>query len=304
MNIFESGCLIKLDTSVWEGRINLPSHDIQVDADKELIRATKYLVDRDCLKPIKQIRHKARKVLYGKTLPFPIKRVLFIPKDILSEVDTILKQFQQLFYARTAYFERHFDLFQSAVKGRLDHLYNPMDYPADIGSRFSFSWQFFVIDAPGQSGVLSPEIYRREKENFQKTMAEFQSMAVTTLRTRFAELVDHMVDRLSGEKKVFRDSMIDHITTFLTDFEKLNINHDEALSLQVERCRSVISGVEAEALRSNDLFRAALADKMETIQEALDRMMVPRPKRKLRFNTQEEPTSDREGAPHEDCVPC
>ncbi len=304
MKIFESGCLVKLNISVWEGRIKLPTHDIQVDADKDLIRATKYLVDRDCLKPIKQIRQKARQVLYGKTLPFPIPGVLFIPKDILSEVDTILQEFQQLFSARAAYFERNYYLFQSAVKGRLQDLFNPMDYPSNIGSRFSFSWQFFVIDAPGQTSLLSPEIYTREKENFQRTIEEFQSMAVTTLRIRFAELVDHMVDRLSGEKKVFRNSMIDHITSFLTDFEKLNITNDEALSLQVDRCRSVISGVNAQALRSNDFFRTDLADKMGTIQGALDRMMVPRPKRKIRFENLEEQGSDRKEDPIEDLVPC
>lgn len=288
MKLFENGCLVQLSVSVWGGRIKLPSTLLQVDADPSLIRATKYLVDRSCLKPVEEVRHQARTFLYNKTLPFPVPGVLFIPKSLLGEVDETFQGYQKVFENKVTEFAENYDLFMNTAKLRLNGLFNPNDYPADIRAKFSFAWRFLVIDAPGKSGVLTPEIYNREKESFQRTIKEFQELAMTTLRVRFAEMVDHMVDRLSGEKKVFRDSMINNIRDFLNDFEKLNISNDAALGEQVERCRSILSGVDPSTLRSDQGFRKEIAKNIASVQGALDGMMIERPKRKIRLNVEKE----------------
>ncbi len=292
MHIFENGCLVQLSVGVWGGRIKLPSALLQVDADPTLIKATKYLVDRSCLKPVEEVRHQARTFLYNKTLPFPIPGVLFIPKTLLGEVDEAFQRYQKIFENKVAEFADNYDLFMNTARLRLNGLFNPNDYPTEIRSKFSFAWRFLVVDAPGHSGVLTPEIYNREKENFQRTIKEFQEIAVTTLRVRFAELVDHIVDRLSGEKKVFRDSMINNIKEFLNDFEKLNISNDAALGEEVARCRAILSGVDPKALRSDQTFRKGVAQRIGSVQETLDRMMIARPKRKIRLNAPQEEASD------------
>ncbi len=283
MKLFENGCLVQLSVSIWGGKIKLPSTLLQVDADPSLIRATKYLVDRSCLKPVEEVRHQARTFLYNKTLPFPIPGVLFIPKSLLTEVDETFQGYQKVFGNKVTEFAGNYDLFMNKAKLRLNGLFNRNDYPSDILAKFSFAWRFLVIDAPGKNGVLTPEIYNREKENFQQTIREFQEMAVTTLRVRFAELVDHMVDRLSGEKKIFRDSMVDNIRNFLSDFEKLNISDDAELAVQVERCRAILSGVDPNALRSDLGIRKEISKNIASVQDTLDGMMIDRPKRKIRL---------------------
>lgn len=283
MSIFEKGCLVQLSVSIWGGRIKLPSSALQVDADPALIRATKFLVDRECLKPVERVRNEARGDLYEKTLPFPIPGVLFIPKDLIGKIDEKLKKYQTDFNEQAEAFSRNYDLFMQGARLRLNSLYDPDDYPADIRSKFSFSWRFLMLDAPGRSGVLTPEIYEREQEKFQKTIEEFHELAGATLRTRFAEMVDHVVDRLSGEKKVFRDSLIENIRGFLSDFSQLNINDDTALESQVNRCKAILEGVDPRTLRSDEGFRNEVAKKMETVREQLDAMMIARPKRKIRI---------------------
>jgi hypothetical protein len=95
-------------------------------------------------------------------------------------------------------------------------------------------------------------------------------------------MVDHVVDRLSGEKKVFRDSLIENIRGFLSDFSQLNINDDKALESQVNRCRAILEGVDPKTLRSDEGFRSEIAKRMGMVQEQLDAMMIARPKRKIR----------------------
>ncbi len=164
----------------------------------------------------------------------------------------------------------------------LNGLFNPVDYPRDISQRFAFAWKYITLGAPDQAQLLSPEVYEREKQKFEQTMLEFRETAVNTLRASFAEMVDRITERLSGKKKVFRDSLIGNIQEFLTDFDALNITNDTELSAQVERCKAIMSGVNPDSLRSNSAFRSGIASSMASVQTSLNGMMVNRPKRKLR----------------------
>lgn len=282
-NIFEQGCLIQLNVSIWGGKIKLPSTKLNVDADPTLIRAIKYLIDRDCLKPIEKERNAARSYIYGKTLPFPIPGVHFIPKELIQPVDRTLPEYQARFNERLSHFVSNFEIFIQSTRLRLNQLFDPSEYPTDIRSKFSFSWRFLVVDSPGETGILTPEIYAREEAKFQRTMEEFNELAIVTLRTRFAEMIDRAVERLSGEKKTFRDSLIGNIRAFLDDFSQLNIRNDQALEEQVARCKRILEGVDPATLRSDVGFRQEIARKMSSVQERLDAMMVDRPKRKIRI---------------------
>lgn len=282
-NIFEQGCLIQLNVSIWGGRIKLPSTKLNVDADPTLIKAIKYLIDRDCLKPIEKERNAARTYVYGKTLPFPIPGVHFIPKDLIQPVDRTLPEYQARFNEKISHFANNFEIFIQSARLRLNQLFDPSEYPTDIRSKFSFSWRFLVVDSPGKTGILTPEIYAREEEKFQRTMDEFNELAIVTLRTRFAEMIDRAVNRLSGEKKTFRDSLIGNIREFLDDFSQLNIRNDQELEEQVARCRLILEGVDPVTLRSDDGFRQEIARKMTSVQQQIDAMMVDRPKRKIRI---------------------
>lgn len=282
-NIFAKGCLIQLSVSIWGGRVKLPNEAIRVDADPAFIAATKYLVEKDVLKPIKKVRNKARAYIYNKSLPFPITGILFVPKDLISDIDRKLNEYKYDFNNRVSNFVLNYNEFISIARLRLSSLFNPVDYPADIRRHFGFVWRFFTMDAPGEAQLISPEIYEREKEKFTETMSDFRNMAVAALRVSFAEMVDHIIGRLLGEKKIFRDSLIGNIKEFMADFEVLNINNDTELSILVEKCRLILNNVGPQSLRDNDSFRAHIANKVSEVQSCLGTMLVDRPTRKLKF---------------------
>ena len=81
---------------------------------------------------------------------------------------------------------------------------------------------------------------------------------------------------------MFRDTLIGNIQEFLTDFRSLNINNDTALSEQVERCSTILKGVNVETLRNNETFKKSIADSISGVQRSLDGMMIDRPTRKIR----------------------
>lgn len=280
-NIFEQGCLIHLQTSIWTGKVKLSPSQYHVDADPDLVKATKYLVDHNCLKPVERIRNDARNFIYGKTLPFPIPGVSFIPKDLITSVDEKLKEFQIQFDAEVQAFCDNYNIFIADAKQRLNGLFDESQYPQHIEKHFNLDWRFFVMET-GQSHLLSPEIYEREKTKFLETIQNFEETAIMTLRESFSSLISHIVDRLSGDK-IFRNSLILNIKEFINDFKALNISDDSVLESLIEKCKSVISGVNPDTLRENESLKSEIHSQMKNIQSSLDSMMKTKPVRKMLF---------------------
>jgi len=281
-NVFARGCLVQMNVSVWTARRKLPESAVQ-GADPHFVRAHKFLVSKDSLKPIEQIRNEARTYVYNKTLPFPVNGVLFIPKQMIAEVDLKLKEYKALFDAEVAKFSAQYSVFAEQAREKLGTMYNVADYPQDISSKFGFSWRFFVIDAPGESDLLSPDLYAQEEAKFRETMQEFRMAAVRALRETFAEMVNRIAERLSDNKR-FKDTTVENLKEFLNDFEKLNITDDTALAELVEKARMVITGeLTAQDLRDDFELRDFVARKMAQVKDEIAETLVDRPVRRLKL---------------------
>lgn len=288
INVFEQGSLVQFKVSLWGAKVKLPSEQIRAEADPDFVRGTKYLVEKSFLRPIDQERNTARGYLRAHSLPFPISGICFVPRDIVPEIEQRLQGHRENFLRQVEMFADQYENAKQNARLRLNGLFDESDYPEHIRSFFSFQWQFFVMDAPSRMSILDPAIYHREQERFTEKMNEFRENAVMVLRERFVEMVNRIVDRLSGEKKIFRNSTIANIQEFLTSFDQLNISHDEDLEREVARCREILAGVDPNSLRSDENYKAHIARKMTEVQEQLGTMMTERPRRLVWLDPEEE----------------
>ena len=283
-NIFEKGVLVQLAISIWTGRAKVDPKIMSAVADPEFLRASKFLISRDYIKPIEQIRSEARHFVYRKTLPFPITGILFIPREMILEVDEELTRQRNRFNEAVADFTSQYKTYIEMAKDHLKDLWNPEDYPANIARKFDFQWMFFNIDGPGKRSLITPEIYAREVDKFQQTMQEFQETAVATLRAAFSGMVDHLVDRLANDR-VFKDYSVNRFKEFLDDFKKLDVANDTEVRELVERCREILNGARPQDLRDNELLKRHVSEKMVEIKNAIDtKILTGRPFRKIVFD--------------------
>jgi hypothetical protein len=287
-NVFEEGSLVHLTVSVWGGRKKLPSKELHVEAHPDFVRGTKYLVDRDTLKPIEQARNSARGYLRFHSLPFPVTGICFIPKTMVERIDAKLNLYKEEFNRNVWGFVAQYENAKTIARLNLNGLFSAEDYPEDVASTFDFSWQFFAMTAPGKMSILNRELLKREEERFVRMMTEFRENAVNVLRLRFSEMVDRIVDRLSGEEKRFKNSTIGNLNEFLETFNHLNINNDVELQNEVNRCKEILAGVDPNLLRSDMEFRKGVAKKMTEVQVQVEAMMENRPKRLLWMEPEEE----------------
>jgi hypothetical protein len=173
---------------------------------------------------------------------------------------------------------------RAASKADLGPLHDDSDWPTNVRERFAMHWRF-VSMAPAESSLLSPALVARERDKFLSLMQDAAKEAVTALRVRFAECVDHCVERLSpsdgAKPKVFRDSLVENLREFFGSFGSLNLVGDGELEALVKRAQEMLSGVDAQALREDGGLRAHVAGQMSSIQTTLDSMQVDRPTRKI-----------------------
>lgn len=289
-NIFQQACLIQLSTSCWQGTKSLESSVIEAkfnEKQSDWLSGRKYLVNPESLSPVKAVVSRARISIDKLALPFPIKGLTLVPKEMLKRVDEGLAELKTEFTAEVRQFLAQYEFEREKAERNLGELFNALDYPIDVSAKFKFEWRFLTLDVPGRSRILSAEIYEREKAKFQSMMEETRELAMTALREEFNGIVQHMLDRLTGEEdgkpKRFKASMIDKMQAFLATFDDRNLFDDDVLANLVNRAKDIVSDVSAEGLRENARLRKKITTKMAAVKNAIDKAIEDLPRRKIRL---------------------
>ena len=285
-NMFEKGCLIQLSISKWGGVKKIDHNKLaEMIEAHEWLTATKKLVDPESLKPICKVGNAARSYLTSVSLPFPIQGLVFIPKEMITRVDNRLEEFKAEFNQAVTAFIQDYDRLRQTAMVYLGDLFNEVDYPFQVGKRFSFAWRFIILDVPNsKTGILSPELYEREKEKFIQTMEEARTMAIESLREEFASMVQRITDRFAesadGKPKVFKNGTVESFYEFFETFKERNIFRDEELAQLVERAQAVLGAASAENIRTSGHLKETIRAGMTEIENSMA-VSLARPRRKI-----------------------
>ena len=256
-------------------------------ADGAAISAAKRLIDtrHESYRGLTSIKSQINRYWRDSSLPYPESGIRLIRNDSVDEFNSSLLGFKDQLEAGVIELNTHFSDLKEAARIRLGSLFNRDDYPSSLSDEFDVSWDFPSVDAPDYLRRLSPEIYRRECDRVRSQFSNAVDLAEQMFQDQLAELVEHLVERLSanesGKQKTFRDSTITNLDDFFTRFRQLNIGSNEELGQLVEQAQSVIRGVEPQRLRDNGTLRQRIATKMSAVQASLDGMMIDRPRRNI-----------------------
>lgn len=280
---------IKVRLSTMGNTRKVSTSQIEADADKDLLRVSKHLLDSAELKAIGRFDGEVRRFLYNICLPFEVG-IHLLPVAAIEVVEEKLRHFaaqrQELVRAFLAAYPA---LCHEAAK-RLRGLYNPADYPpaSDVEREFGFAWQYVSFGVPDQLKGISQEVWQQEREKAAQRMAEASSEIQQVLRETMAKLVQHMAERLKvgedGKPVRFKETTVSNLVEFLANFEFRNVTDDAELQGLVNQARTLLQGVEADDLRSTGELRARVQSGMEGLASQLDTMLTKTGGRKFRFD--------------------
>jgi len=282
-NITSKGCLCSVSISIWGNRKKIPKKYLEVpDADKNMLSGSKRLIDPKELKELTNFRSRVTKLLDSYSLPSPIKGSRFVPKDSIADVDDMLQSMKAELSELVEPFAQRWDtLIREAEEKLGPELFNTLDYPSNVRSKFNIEWTFYEMGlSNGKASMLSPEIYRRETEKLQRQMDDLARNSVSILRIRFKEMLEHIVDRLSGtEKKRFNSDLVDGPKEFYESFKRLNICDDSQLKAQIEKAEMILQGVDPDQLRQDFQFRNHVSDQISEVESKMEEMIIEMPNR-------------------------
>lgn len=278
---------IKVRVSTMGNTRKVSTSQIEADADKDLLRVSKHLLDSTELKAINRFDGEIRRFLYNICLPFEVG-IHLLPIAALENVEQRLRQFAGDRGQLVAAFLSAYPSLRDSAQARLRTLYNPADYPPaeDVERQFGFSWQYISFGVPEQLKGISREVFEQEREKAAQRMAEASSEIQLVLRETMAKLVQHMADRLregtDGKPLRFKETTVSNLIEFLSNFEFRNVTDDTQLQELVGQARGLLQGVNAEDLRTVGSLRARVHQGMSEIAGQLDTMLT-KAGRKFRF---------------------
>src|ERR1700688_1877116 len=260
---------IKMRLSTMGNTRKVSTSQIEADADKDLLRVSKHLLDSAELKAIGRFDGEIRRFLYNICLPFEIG-IHLLPIAALETVEDRMRKFaEDRQVLVTAFLSVYPGLCQDAAK-RLRGLYNPADYPPidEVAREFGLSWQYVSFGVPEAS-------------------SEIQQV----LRQSMADLVAHMAERLKdgadGKPLKFKQSTVSNLVEFLSNFSFRNVTDDLQLQDLVGRARDLLQGVAADDLRTSGDMRTRVRQGMAALAADLDGMLVKSGGRKMRLAEEE-----------------
>ena len=281
--IMSRAVCLSLEINKPGNRKKVSTSQIETDADKDMIGVSKQLVDSVEYKAISRHDGETRQWLYSRALPSPFRAgVYLIPHALVVTVNDYLdnrtRERRQLIEA----FVCCYPSLKRTAEEKLGSLFNPADYPDEdrLRAGFSVSWRFIDFQTPNSLKQISSSLFAQEQAKAQAQWAEATTEVRNALREGFAELVEHMAERLA-EGKIFRNSMVDNFRDFLEVFDFRNITDDADLAALVSRTRELLANVNPDHLRSNEGLRATVQAGMAQINNTLDGMMENRPRRQI-----------------------
>lgn len=290
-SMLDRAVCITVELNCLGNRSTVPKDLIDVDADKDILSVSKTLIDSPELVAIKRKDQQIRSYLYSQCIQSGFRWGFYlVPYASIERVEAQLKKFsderQVLVEALLLVYLAQVE----AAQGKRRAIYNRSEYRTlqQAQASFSFTWQYVQFGVPGKLKSVSKAMFEAEQGKAKAKWAEAEAQVQQLLRASMAELVDHMVEKLTGTReggkpKIFKDSMVANIKEFLDTFRERNITDDGELDGLVERARLLMDGVDPASLRGNDSMRAYVRDGFSQIQASLDGMIVDRPARSISF---------------------
>jgi hypothetical protein len=274
-NLSEKLMLCKLSVSQWSGRKYDKSVTKHVDDEYGAINAgryTKALLAEDALKEIQKIVNESRTWYYEQTLPWQDAGSRILPAANYFQCTRELQRFQEKFQNAVSAFGDNYLNYIEAARYRLNGLFKESDYPSlsKLSKMFSFSVDFSPLPSASDFRVqISDEEVAQIRADIESRTQEATKVAMAELWSRVHAAVSAMVERLSDDKAIFRDSLIGNVQDLVNLLPRMNITDNADLERMRVEMEAKLCTYKPQELRENKGLRAAAAADAKAVLDAM-----------------------------------
>jgi hypothetical protein len=273
-NLSEKVLLVNLSIGQWTGRAYDEEITMQVERDHSATNAgryTKILIAEDALKEPQKAAGAARKFYYKETLPWTDNgdRIL-----TATNYYRFMKEYQRLkaaFDKASEMFIKEYHTLKAEAKYRLQGMFKDDDYPDVLIVRAKFKMKIGVLPINNVEDFrlkVNAEEVRNLRSQIEQEITFRVNEANKSLWVRVKEGVGRVVEKLSQEDAVFRNSLIGNLEELIDLIPRLNFTDDEELEHIVEEIKPLI--VDPDDLRDNPHLRNQKAEEAKAILDKVN----------------------------------
>lgn len=256
--------LATLSISQWTAR----KLDRQVTKEVETAHAAhdagrfnKLLVNKSLLDPVAKLAGQIRDYHYSVTLPWADSGARLLPSKLFMAYTERMRRFKEEFNRCVTDLTNNYPAEVQAARNRLGTMYRPEDYPDINGvrQRFDIAVDFTPVPAADDFRVdVATEAQEELRASVTRAVAARQEAAVKATYERVREVVSKIAERLSEDKPVFKNSLIDNARDLCDVLNALNITNDPKLD-EIEHAIRETLLVSPEMLRNSARHREETA---------------------------------------------
>ncbi len=281
MSITTQCMVANLSISLWTGqRLDKEASRKVTDeanAANDAARVNKHLVPKEALKPIIAAQSALRGHFYENTLPWRdngdrlLTRKRF--QTFIAEHGGLKAAFDE---AVDDFIDNTYLQAREQAAFRMGALFKPDDYPlpSTLRRRFAVALDIDAVTEAGDFRVqMDADAAERVRAGMESAMQERLGRAMKDVWIRLAEAVGHVADRLKDPETVFRNSLIENLTSVVDMVPDLNVLDDPDIARLTAEVKAKLTGYTPEDLRADKDMRAEAATIAQDIYAEIGGLM-------------------------------
>lgn len=266
-------------------KIKSDSEHIQTDIDRDSLHVGIDLFDAPELRACQNFQAQLKQRIIGYCVPSFFRGGMFLVKlEAVQQVNDIIKQAIVDFVPIVTAFADVVDQRRDEARERLKGEWKPQYYPTreQVMSIYRIEHHWLSMATPTSLKRISVDLFNSEKKKAEDTLRAATDNITAMLAAEAQALGDHLVERLTpdddGRAKQIRKASVANIVEFLSTFSLRNIGSNDELTVQMDRIKKLVEGVDVKELRTNEQLREDLRTQFKSVSEALDGLII-KPKR-------------------------
>jgi hypothetical protein len=256
----------------------------QHSAAKDSGRWNKKLLAGDSLTALASLGGQIRKAFYKHTVPWLDDGTRILSTTGYEAFTKEMRSFRDVWDEKVKAFEDAYPAMVAEARVKLNGMFDERDYPSPdrISRKFGFDVTFMPVpEAQDFRASVSDAQAQMIRQSIERATKEVIANAQRDVFERIAEVVQHMVDKLSnynpdagktreaiasGEKKNrFSDSVVENIRDLVGLLPALNVANDSALNAMTARLSAQLCRYDADTLRDDGVLRRMVASQASAI---------------------------------------
>lgn len=216
-----------------------------------------------------------RTFYYNNTLPWGIEGTQLLPTTNYLDFVSDYRKHRGEWEGLVDDFKDNYEGLQEAAERMLGDLYDPNDYPsvAAIADKFRIDLAVFPVPSNDFRVDVSASELERIQQDIEERVQSASQRAMQEVWKRLYDRVEHIANKLSDHKAIFRDSMIEGARADCELLSRLNFADDPNLEAMRQEVERKLAMNHPDSLRNDPLLRREKAEEANDIANRMKAFM-------------------------------